>query len=61
MKNLERPDGWEANRRDQLRHWMSLTAAQRLAALEELNEFIRQYSGLAGRRYRRGARDADAS
>lgn len=50
MKSDEGVDGWERNRREQLRQWMNTTPAQRLAALEELIEFARKYGGRARQR-----------
>jgi hypothetical protein len=61
MKSVEKLDGWEQHRRDQLRSWMRATPAQRLAALEEMVEFARKYAGIARRHSRPGKGETAAS
>lgn len=34
--------GWESSRRFQIRHWASLSFEQKLAALEEMNDYARE-------------------
>lgn len=48
MKSDQKLDGWRQHQLDQLRHWMSATPAQRLAALEEMREVVRSVAARRG-------------